>query len=365
MPTRRLDPRGRTGMTLSALAATTLMIAGCSAASDTVVDHTDDTTNAATDEVTLTNCGEDTSFAAPAERIVATSNAANIGTLLRIGAIDRIAAMSMTTGNNELMNELYSVDVDNIPRLQSPISMEAIVAEEPDLLIGSYSGLFAGATGVTRETAADRDIATYVISDSCRQNPDDPESPLGTMDPWDAVRSDLANYGTLTDGVEAADSALAELDDRLAALAAAPGADDAPSILLFDSGETDVYTSGRNGPPQGIIDAAGAANVFDTEDTTWFRASWEAVAEREPDAIVVMDYNSDNPDEVEQKLATIRSQAALANTTAVAENRIIILPLLMFTSGYPNIEAAEQLRAGLEDLGLLPESGITGTIDLS
>lgn len=354
MPTRvrRIRP------TLPALAATLvaapLALAGCTAS------EAEDSTGSAT----LENCGEETSYDAPVDRIVATSNSANVGTLLRVGALDDIAAMSLSGGNDALMNELFDVDVTDVPRLQSPIALEAVVAEEPDLLIGSYSGLFSGSSGVTREAAAERDIPTYVISDSCRQQPDAPDSALGTMDPWDAVRADLENYGVLTGNEDTATEAVAEVDERLAALAAAPQAEDAPSILLFDSGETDVYTSGHNGPPQGIIEAAGATNVFDDEDTTWFRASWEAVAEREPDAIVVMDYRSDNPDEVEQKLATIRSQAALAGTDAVLSDRIVVLPLMMFTSGFPNIEAAEQLRAGLEDLGLLPASDITGTIDL-
>ncbi len=322
--------------------------------------------SAAGGDVTLDNCGEQATYAAPVERIVATSNSANIGTLLRVGAVDRIEAMSLSTGNDSLMNELYDVDVTDIPRLPSPISLEAIVGADPDLLIGSYSGLFSGSSGITRESAAEQGIDTYVISDSCRQDPEaGAESKLGTMGPWNALRADIANYGTLTGNEDTATQALAELEERLAALESAPATGDAPRLLLFDSGTTDVYTSGHNGPPQGIIEAAGAENVFADEDTTWFRASWESIASREPDAIVVMDYRSDTADEVEQKIQTIRTHAALKDLPAVKQDRIVVLPLALFTSGYGNIEAAEHLRAGLEKLGLLPDSGITGTIDLS
>ena len=70
------------------------------------------------------------------------------------------------------------------------------VFTEPDLLIGSYSGLFSGSSGVTPEVAAEQNIPTYVISDSCRQDPAaGSSSKLGTMDPWDAVRTDIQNYG--------------------------------------------------------------------------------------------------------------------------------------------------------------------------
>lgn len=356
MPTRaRTLPTRALPALVATIVAAPLTLGGCTASE----------AEGAAGSVTLENCGEEATYDAPVERIVATSNSANIGTLLRVGALDRIAAMSLSAGNDALMDALFDVEVGDVPRLVSPISMEAVVGQEPDLLVGSYSGLFSGSSGVTREDAAERDIPTYVISDSCRQDPAaGAASALGTMDPWDAVRADIENYGTLTGNEDEAAAARAELDERLAALADAPRGDVTPSVLLFDSGETDLYTSGRNGPPQGIIEAAGATNVFDDEDTTWFRASWEAVAEREPDVVVVMDYRSDAADEVEQKIATIRDQAALAGSAAVAEDRIIVLPLALFTSGYGNIEAAEQLRAGLEELGLLPDSGITGTIDL-
>ncbi len=343
---------------------TVLLASACGSAGSQESD--DPTASSASTSATITNCGEEASYTVPATAIVATSNSANIGTLLKIGAVDQLAAVSMTKGNDAVMSELYGPGIADVPRLKSPISLESIVATEPDLLIGSYSGLFSGSSGVTPEAAKDKGIATYVISDSCRQDPSaGASSKLGTMDPWEAVHADLANYGTLTGHEDEAAKASDELDRRLAALKAAPQAEKAPRVLLFDSGTTDVYTSGRNGPPQGILTAAGAENVFASEDTTWFKASWESVATQKPDVIVVMDYKSDTPDEVEQKLATIRSQAALKDTDAVKQNRIIVLPLTLFTSGYPNIEAAEQVRVGLERLGLQPASGITPALDLS
>jgi iron complex transport system substrate-binding protein len=313
--------------------------------------------------LTVTNCEKEVAYEAVAQRIIATSNSTNLGTLLRIGAVDQLAAISLSTGNDAVMNTLYDVDVTDIPRLQSPISMEAILASDPDLLIGSYTGLFSGSSGITPESANDKGVPTYVISDSCRQDPDaGAGSAMGIMSPFDAVRDDIANYGVLTGNETGATEALAEFDARLAALEAAPKAEKAPRVLLFDSGTTELYTSGKNGSPQGILEAAGAENVFETEDTTWFKASWEAVAEREPDAIVVMDYRSDDPEEVANKVNTIRTQPALKNTEAVKQNRIIVLPLTLFMSGFSNVEAADQVRAGLEDMGLLPQTDIDGKL---
>lgn len=310
----------------------------------------------ATGPVAVQNCGEKRTFSGVARRIVATSNSANVGTLLRIGAVSQLAAVTLTKGNDPLMQELYGKGIERVPRLQSPLSMEAILAKRPDVLIGSYSGLFAGSTGVTVESAEKRGVAPYVISDSCRQDPAAGKaSKLGTMDPWDAVRADVVNYGRLTGREAEATGAREELDRRLVALAAAPKAVRPPKVLLFDSGTKDLYTSGRNGPPQGIIEAAGGRNVFDDQDTTWFQASWERVTAQKPDAVVVMDYRSGEAGEVAQKLRTLRARPGLQDLPVIREDRVVALPLALFTSGYPNIEAAERVRDALERFGLVPE----------
>ena len=356
MPTSRVSRKPH--LTLAALSAAALLVAACSSGSPSPQAST-----SGSGPVTLTNCGTEVTYPKQASRIVATSNSANIGTLIRIGAVQNLAAVSLQKGNDEVLSALYSPGIENVPRLQNPISMESIVSTEPDLLIGSYSGLFSGSSGVTPEAAAEQNIPTYVISDSCRQDPAaGSSSKLGTMDPWDAVRTDIQNYGALTGRTAEATEALTEFNTQLAELQQAPAPTKKPRILLFDSGTNELYTSGRNGPPQGIIDAAGGVNVFDNQDTTWFKASWESVAETQPDVIVVLDYRKGDADEIKNKLETIRTQQALANLDVVKQNRIIVLPLVLFTSGYPNLEAAVQIRKGLEQMGMAPESPVKGKL---
>ncbi|WP_336250435.1 ABC transporter substrate-binding protein [Stomatohabitans albus] len=324
------------------------------------------TSEASSGPITLTNCGNEITYDGQVSHIVATSNSANVGTLLRIGAADKLAAATLRKDNDDVLTALYGPGIENVPRLENPISMETIVSTNPDLLIGSFSGLFSGSSGVTVEAANDNGVPTYIISDSCRQDPAaGSASKLGTMDPWDAVRSDIENYGKLTGNTDEAAKALEEFNARLDELKNAPQPEKKPKILLFDSGTDELYTSGHNGPPQGIIDVAGGINVFEDQDTTWFKASWEAVATTEPDVIVVLDYRKGDADEIPNKIKTIQTQPALANLDVVKENRIIVLPLVLFTSGYPNIEAAVQVRKGLEDLGLVPASDLNAAMPAS
>jgi len=100
--------------------------------------------------------------------------------------------------------------------------------------------------------------------------------------------------------------------------------------------------------------------VFADVDNTWSKAIWETVAKSEPDVIVIMDYKK-SADEVQGKIDAIKSREGLRDLDAVKQNRFVVLPLAMFTSGFPNIYGAEQLRAKIEEFGLAPSSSIDWT----
>lgn len=338
--------------TSAALVVGLVSVAGCSATAP--IDDAAESTS-----VTLENCGVDSTYELPVEKVVATSNSANVGTLLRVGGLDRLAAVTLNVDNDAVMDSMFGTGIADVPHLDGTVTMETVLGKKADLVIGSYSGLFKGATGVTPESLKGNGIDSYIISDSCRQS-DDPDAALGTMDPWDALRADVTNYGKLLGTEATAQDALVELDDRLDRLANAPVAEEKPSVLIYDSGEEDLYTSGGNGAPNGIIEAAGGTNVFADVDNTWFRASWETVARSEPDVIVIMDYKK-SADEIQGKIDSIKSREGLRDLEAVEQNRFVVLPLAMFTSGYPNIYGAEQLRAKVEEFGLAPGGDVDWT----
>ncbi|YCN54063.1 ABC transporter substrate-binding protein [Rhodococcus erythropolis] len=222
------------------VAATALLtVAGCSATAP--VDEAADKTS-----VTLENCGTESTFQLPIENVVATSNAANIGTILRVGGLDRLAAVVLNTNNDAIMESMFGPGIADVPHLDGTITMETILGKQADLVVGSYSGLFKGASGVTPESLQSNNIDAYVISDSCRQSAA-ADSALGTMGPWDALRADVTNYGKLFGTEDTAAEALTEFDSRLARLESAPDAADKPKVLIYDSGEEDLYTSGGNG----------------------------------------------------------------------------------------------------------------------
>ncbi|MBB1010637.1 iron transporter, partial [Dietzia sp. SLG510A3-3B2-2] len=57
----------------------------------------------------------------------------------------------------------------------------------------------------------------------------------GTMDPWQALDTDLRNIGAITGNAEAGAAAADEVAERLEALRALPAPQDKPTIFLVDS----------------------------------------------------------------------------------------------------------------------------------
>lgn len=339
----------RCSMVVALPASAMLALSACSATDP--VEETESVTS-----VTLQNCGAEVTYDLPIDKVVATSNGSNVGTILRVGGLDKLAAVSLNTDNDAVMESMFGPGIAGVPHLDGTITMETVLGQQADLVVGSYSGLFKGASGVTPEALQQNGIDSYVISDSCRQGTAE-DSPMGTMGPWDALRADIANYGSLFQTEGEAAEAGDELNTRLDRLERAPQPESAPKVLIYDSGEEDLYTSGGNGAPNGIVDAAGGVNVFADVDNTWFRASWETVAGAEPDVIVIMDYKK-SADEVQGKIDAIKAREGLRDLDAVKQDRFVVLPLAMFTSGFPNIYGAEQLREKLEEFAVVPESGI-------
>ncbi|MGH2322662.1 ABC transporter substrate-binding protein, partial [Enterococcus faecalis] len=82
----------------------------------------------------------------------------------------------------------------------------------------------------------------------------------------------------------------ADIDRRLAALRAAPQPERRPTVFLFDSASDTIYSSGKYGAPQAILEAAGARNALEDVADTWTAVSWERLAAADPDAIMFVDY---------------------------------------------------------------------------
>lgn len=324
---------------LAAVAAVTL--AGCAA------------DPSALGELTIRNCGHEVTFPAPAQRMFV-NDSTLISMVLALGAHEQVTAVSSLGSDIATLRKHYGPAADELNEIvsQSP-SRETVLAQRPDVVVAGWNYGFTESANLTPDSLRASGIAAYVLTESCRQRSG--ERPRGVVEPWTALREDLTNLGAITGRAQRAAELVADIDDRLAALAAAPKPERAPKIFLFDSASDTILSSGRFGGPQAILTAAGGQNVTEDVADTWTRVSWERLAAADPDAIMFVDYP---PQTFAQKVELLRTKPGINQLRAVTESRFLNLPYPMWTSGPLNIDAAEQVRKQLERWNLVPPSDI-------
>lgn len=303
---------------------------------------------------TVQNCGKPVELPAPAERVFA--NDGNIiSFVLAVGGADQLTAVSSFQRDRPVLERHYGRSVVRGLRDVSKDypSKETVLAQRPDVFFAGWNYGFDETAGLTPDGLAKHDVAAYTLTESCRQAD---RSKRGIVDPWTALRTDLTNVGAFLGRESQSAAATADLETRLAALTRAPQPKRPPVLFLFDSGSKTIYSSGRRGAPQAIIDAAGGANALERLDDTWTEVSWEQLVQAKPDAFLFVDYP---PQTFAQKVALLRGRSGVRDLPAVKEGRFLNLPYALWTSGPLNIDAAEQLRANLEEWQLVPDSGIS------
>lgn len=330
-----------------ALAATALAVtlAGCGTAQPP-----------AAGDLTVRNCDAEVSFPAPAQRMFV--NDGNlISMVLALGAQAQVTAVSSIQRDADTLRRHYGDVVDSLNSVAPEYpSRETVLAQRPDVMVAGWSYGYDDAKNLTPDSLRKDGVAAYVLTESCRSG----EHSRGIVEPWTALRTDLTNLGAITGREDRATELTADLDTRLAALAAAPRPERAPKIFLFDSASDTVYSSGKFGAPQAILEAAGARNVLGDVEDTWTRVSWERLAASNPDAIMFVDYP---PQTFEEKVNLLRAKPGINQLPAVVEGRFLNLPYALWTSGPLNIDAAEQIRKQLEAWNLVPPSDIAPRFD--
>lgn len=96
-------------------------------------------------------------------------------------------------------------------------------------------------------------------------------------------------------------------------------------VLVYDSGNKGIFTASGTNFESLLIEQAGGENIFsDLKEKEWLTVSEEDVLKRDPEVIVVHDY--DQPS-IEEKLKAIYADPVLSQTTAVKNKKIVTVSL--------------------------------------
>lgn len=289
--------------------------------------------------VTVSNCGEPLRIDKPPRRLVVHDlNMTEMA--LALGLRPVLVGVTGITGWYKQTGEALLRTLDGVPELAPKYpTLETLVAARPDLFFaGWYYGMQPGGE-VTPATLARQGIQTLVLTESCAQNRAD--KPHATME---LLYGDMIRLGQVFGRSAQARQLVDGWRARVAA-AARPALAGRPGVFVYDSGEDKPFTAGRAAMPTALIDAAGGRNVLDDLPMSWGNAAWEAVARRNPQFIILLDYqNGQGPDHLERVL---REHPAMRLTDAVRNGRFIVLRYAELTPGPANIDAIEKIARAL------------------
>ncbi|OLF18553.1 ABC transporter substrate-binding protein [Actinophytocola xanthii] len=336
---------GRSGWTAALGSVLTAAAVGLSGCADPPADPAADPARSAPAS-TVRSCGQELSFTEPPERVV-TLDQSSTETLLELGLADRMV------GTANLKTEVaaeYREDYARVPVLSPKLlTAEQLRAATPDLVVASFPAQFTADRVGSRQELAELGLPSFVSAVAC---PADNEP---GMSPFDLLFSDYEALGRIF-GIE--DRAAALADEQRAALADAEKVGRAvagePSVLwLYSTFNGTPYVAGGTALPTEMSAALGARNAFDDVSEDWPEVSWERIAERDPEVIVVGDLSERGSpgDSAEEKIRLMREHPVMSQLDAVRENRIIEVPGIEMDPSVRSVHALELFAAGLRDLG--------------
>lgn len=308
-----------------------LALAGCSHGEAT---ESSGAVESFAEPVTITNCDRETTYDAPPQRII-TMNDHVTETLIQMGAGDRIVGMGYGESDDvlpEVADQFHA-----IPSLAEEYpTWEQIIDLEPDMVVGGMRSAFDEKEGRSRDALEAEGISTFLFSEYCGEGFPD----LGMLE------TDYAQLGEVLGVEDGARELTEQITGGLTEIREAlddAGISGTPTFF-YDSGEDVPMTIGGVGIGQLVGEYAGADNIFVEGEKPYVKTTWEILGERQPEAIVVLDYGATSADD---KIAYLKAQPIMSTTPAIREDRIIVVPLSDFFESSRMVTSAQTIASEL------------------
>lgn len=311
------------------LSALLILLAGCTTSRD---DRAAPAASTPAGPVTLTNCGTPVTIAKPPARVV-TMNQSATEIMLALGLQDRMIGTAYL--DDQVLPD-YAAAYAKVPVLAKEYpSKEKLLDTGPDFVYASFSSAFSDEGVGDRAEWQKLGVGTYISPAGC------PKQTAPAKLSIDDVFGEIRDIGTIFGVRDRAETLIA---DQKARIAKAVAGSTSPKVMWWDS-VTDAPSVGACcGSPAMIMSAAGVTNSFADLTGSWADTSWETVAERDPDVIVLIDASWDP---ASAKRAFLEKNPTLKDLPAVKNHRYVTIPFSSSSAGVRNVLAIEALARGV------------------
>ena len=224
-----------------------------------------------------------------------------------LGLEDYVVGKSLVNHSRGPLPE-FEDKVNKIPQLNyGSATREAVISSGADFIYALDWEISDG--GVNIEEASKYGMNVYVNSATTLEQ----------------QYKEIEDLGKIFKVEEAAEKFINEQKSRISAVQDMLKGADPVKVLVYDSGNDGVFTCSGSNFESLLIEQAMGKNIFDDiKDKQWITVSYEEVIKRNPDVIVIHDYDSPS---VEEKIAEIKANPMLAQLDCVKNNKFAIITL--------------------------------------
>ena len=279
------------------------------------------------------SCNRTVTFDTPPTKAI--SNDVNLTEMMLVlGLSDRMVGYTGISGWNKLDPEMRE-GVKELPELSEKYpSKEVLVGAGADFFFAGWNyGMKVGGE-VTPETLEPFGIKVYELTESCTHIMKKDKASIEDM------YNDLLNLGRIFGEEERAANIVQEYRTELLEETKGLDVSSPVRVFVYDSGEDTPFTAGLYAMPTALIEAAGGTNIMNDFQKSWGTVTWEAVIDRNPEVIVIVNYGSVT---AAQKRDFMMSNPAFASIDAVKNDRFVTLEYVEATPGPRNINAVKTL----------------------
>lgn len=242
-----------------------------------------------------------------------------------LGLADHVIGRSLVNYSRGPLDEYVEV-INAIPELNhASVTREAIISSGADFIYALDWEI--SETGCNIEEAAQYGMTVYVNS-------------AVTLD---EQYQEIRDLGKIFGIEDVAGQYVADQQSRIEAVQEAIAGQEPVTVLVYDSGNNGVFTCSGSNFESLLVGLAGGRNLFDDlTDRQWVTVSYEEVLARNPDVILIHDYDSPS---VEEKIAEIKNNPTLAQLECVQKERFATITLESILPGNRMAYAVESMAA--------------------
>ncbi len=280
------------------------------------------TSDVATYPMTFDNYGREVTVTKKPEKVLTLGpNCTEL--FVALGLEEYVVGRSLVNHSRGPLEE-YADAVNAIPELNyGSATREAVLTSGADFIYALDWEI--GETGCNIEEAAEYGMTVYV----------------NTATSLEEQYQEILDIGKIFGVEEAAEAYVADQKARIQRVQEKVVTKEPVDVLVYDSGNDGVFTCSGSNFESLLIELAGGKNLFaDLEEKQWVTVSYEEVLAREPDVILIHDYDSPS---VEEKIQEIKTNPTLSQLECVKEDRFAAITLESVLPGNRMAYAVESL----------------------